>query len=109
MSNRYENIYIPLWLRLNNFYKDKIHFNDEIYIPLWLRLNSSFDTDLIATQSFGDIQGLPAPEAGVIYIVSAMVLSAAKDRTDLVAPATNHQDTVRNEKGHIVSVPGFVR
>ena len=50
-----------------------------------------------------------APEAGVIYIVSAMVLSAAKDRHDLVAPATNHELTVRNEKGHIVSVPGFVR
>ena len=78
-------------------------------LPRVSQVISSFDTDLIATQSFGEIQGLPAPEAGVIYIVSAMVLSAAKDRIDLVAPATNHAETVRNEKGHIVSVPGFVR
>ena len=78
-------------------------------VPRVSQVISSFNDDLIATQSFGEIQGLPAPEAGVVFIVSAMVLSAAKDRSDLVAPATNHQDTVRNEKGHIVSVPGFVR
>ena len=70
---------------------------------------SEFDENGIAAQSFGKVEGLLEPEAGVIYIVSAMVLSAAKDRTDLVAPATNHELTVRNEKGHIVSVPGFVR
>ena len=70
---------------------------------------SEFDGDLIATQSFGKVEGLPEPETGVVYIVSALVLSACKDRTDLVAPATNHKDTVRNEKGHIVSVPGFVK
>ena len=78
-------------------------------LPRVSQFISSFDSNLIATQSFGEIQGLPEPEAGVIYIVSAMVLSAAKDRVDLVAPATNHQETIRNEKGHIVSVPGFVR
>ena len=70
---------------------------------------SEFDGDLIATQSFGEVEGLPEPETGVVYIVSAMVLSACKDRTDLVAPATNHELTIRNEKGHIISVPGFVK
>ena len=70
---------------------------------------SEFDNDLIATQSFGKVEGLPEPETGVVYIVSAMVLTAASDRTDLVAPATNHKNTVRNEKGHIISVPGFVK
>ena len=70
---------------------------------------SDFDSNLIATQSFGEIQGLPEPETGVVYIVSALVLSAASDRNDLVAPATNHEDTKRNEKGHIISVPGFVK
>ena len=39
---------------------------------------------------------------------SAMVLAACNDRSDLVAPATGHPDAVRSEKGHIVSVPGFV-
>jgi hypothetical protein len=47
----------------------------------------------------------------VLYIVSALVLTAAKAavRTDCVAPATGHPDCVRNDKGFIVSVPGFVR
>ena len=70
---------------------------------------SEFDKNGIATQSFGKVEGLPEPETGVVYIVSALVLSACKDRNDLVAPATNHKDTKRNEKGHIISVPGFVR
>lgn len=50
------------------------------------------------------------PEEGTIYIVSALVLAAAKEkgRTDVVAPATGHPDCVR-ENGFIVSVPGFVR
>ena len=42
-----------------------------------------------------------------MLIVSAMVLSAS-DRTDLVAPATGHPDTIRNDKGQIISVPGFI-
>ena len=37
-------------------------------VPRVSQVISSFDEDLIATQSFGDIEGLPAPEAGVIYI-----------------------------------------
>ena len=61
-------------------------------------------------QEFGEIEGLPEPEEEVRYVVSAIVLSAAKaaGRTDCVAPATGHPDVVRNDKGHIVSVPGFV-
>lgn len=59
---------------------------------------------------YGDIVGLPAPKADTLYIVSALVLSAAKaaGRTDCVAPATGHPDCVRKD-GFIVSVPGFVR
>lgn len=59
------------------------------------------------TQVYGDVQGIPAPVDGVMYIVSAMVF-AATDRADVVAPATGHDEIVRNEKGHIVSVPGFI-
>ena len=78
-------------------------------IPRVSQTISEFDENGIATQSFGEVEGLPEPETGVVYIVSSLVLSACKDRTDLVAPATNHKDTKRNEKGHIVSVPGFVK
>jgi hypothetical protein len=58
---------------------------------------------------YGSVTGLPAPQHGTIYIVSAMVLAASSDRDDLVAPATGHPDVVRNDKGQIVSVPGWVK
>lgn len=70
---------------------------------------TEFEND-VCEQTFGEITGLPEPVEGVKYIVSALVLSAAKaaGRTDVVAPATGHPACVRNEKGFIVSVPGFV-
>ncbi len=63
----------------------------------------------IATVRFGEVENLPAPAEGVYYIVSALVRAALPEREDLVAPATGHPDTVRNDRGHIVSVPCFVR
>ena len=67
---------------------------------------SEFDNKLCCHVSYGKIENLPAPEQGKIYIVSAMVL-AATDRKDVVAPATGHNECVR-DKGLIVSVPGFI-
>lgn len=61
----------------------------------------------ICRQKFGEVKGLPSPQEGTKIIVSAMVLAASK-RGDLVAPATGHPETKRNEKGHIISVPGFI-
>lgn len=76
------------------------------------RVAASFSefTDDVCEQTFGEITGLPEPVEGVKYIVSALVLAAAKaaGRTDVVAPATGHLGCVRNDKGFIVSVPGFV-
>lgn len=71
---------------------------------------TEFDHDGICTVNYGAITGLPKPQEGVLYIVSALVLSAAKaaGRTDCVAPATGHPDCIR-ENGFIKSVPGFVR
>jgi len=61
--------------------------------------------DVVTNQVTG--HNVPDPEEGKVYIVSAMVLSLLSDRADLVAPDTGKAS--RNEKGHIVSVPGFVR
>lgn len=71
---------------------------------------SDFDENGVCSVQYGDIQGLPEPKSGRVYIVSAMVLAAGKNagRTDLVAPATGHPNCVR-ENGMIISVPGFVR
>lgn len=73
------------------------------------RVSSSFTdfTDDICTVVYGDLTGVPDAAEDTLYIVSAMVLSAST-RKDLVAPATGHKDCIRDDKGFIVSVPGFV-
>lgn len=74
------------------------------------RVSTTFTeiVDGIAHQVFGEVTGLPEPEEGTMLIVSALVLGAST-REDLVAPATGHKDTIRNDKGHIVSVPCFTK
>lgn len=64
---------------------------------------SAFDANGVCDVHFGDIQGLPEPQEDTLFVVSALVLSAA-----CVAPATGHPECVRKD-GFIVSVPGFVR
>lgn len=93
-----------------------LNLNDGTVLPSQgvARVSTSFTDfkDGVCCVTYGDVEGLPAPQDGVTYVVSAMVLAAVKavsDRTDVVAPATGHPDCVRNEKGQIVSVPGFVR
>lgn len=103
MKNKFKNL-TPHSVRLNN--------GIEILPSGTIARVSVEFTDFdgsIAEQKFGEIENLPEPKDGVIYVVSGFVLAAAKGRDDVVAPATGHPETVRNEKGHIVSVPGFVR
>jgi hypothetical protein len=58
--------------------------------------------------SKGAVEGLPDGIAGVYLVVSGMVLDALNGtRADVVAPDTG-ADAIRNEKGHIVAVRGFV-
>ena len=99
-----------------NFTPHAVALNDGTVFPSMgiARVSASFstpDTNGICSQIFGDVTGLPEPQDNVFFIVSALVLSAAKEsgRTDCVAPATGHPETIRNEAGHIVSVPCFVR
>ena len=62
-----------------------------------------------ATLELIDIDGLPEPVDGTLYIVSSIVLDACRKigRTDCIAPDTDK--AMRNEQGHIISVPGFIR
>lgn len=98
-----------------NLTPHEINTNDgRIFKPMGLvRVSAKFsqpDKLGIITQEFGDLKGLPAPKENTKYIVSLLVLDVAKKigRTDCVAPASGHPETVRNEKGHIVSVPYFI-
>lgn len=70
--------------------------------------HSEFDANGVCSVTYGEVEGLPAPQDGVLYIVSAMVAEAVPNRHDLVVPATGHPECIR-ENGRIVSVPGFVR
>lgn len=51
---------------------------------------------------YGDVD-LPDPQAGVFYIVSALVAQAAPDRPDLLIV----DDTVRNDAGQVIGCKAF--
>lgn len=65
----------------------------------------------VVNQTFGEIEGLPVPEPNTVFIVSSIVLAAAKEagRTDVIAPDTSPQGVIRDEQGRIVAVKRFVR
>lgn len=50
------------------------------------------------------VENLPAPAAGVLYIVSAMVREAAHDRYDVASPYT----LVRDAEGRVIGCRGLV-
>ena len=65
---------------------------------------------LYGTTTFGEVTGLPEPEADTIFIVSALVGGQVAGRTDVVQPGTGPADqTVRNDKGHIFAVTRLIR
>jgi len=57
---------------------------------------------------YGEVQNLPEPKPGVVYIVSIIVLMALKSkgivRNDVFAPDTSPDSAVRDEKGNVVGV-----
>lgn len=52
----------------------------------------------------GAVMGVPSPQEGVAFVVSAMVRGAAPERVDLFSPG----DLVRDEGGRVVGCAGFV-
>ena len=52
----------------------------------------------ITKTKFGEVEGLPEPEEGVIYIASQLVAQAVPDREDVFFP----DDLVRDENGNII-------
>lgn len=59
----------------------------------------------IIETAFGEVTDLPEPQAGTLYVVARLVIQAAPDRTDLVAPG----DLVRDGEGRIVGCRNFSR
>ena len=56
-----------------------------------------FTIQLTATV-FGQVENLPAPEDGTVFIVSSLVASRVPEREDVFIP----NESVRDEKGRII-------
>src|SRR5690606_25377330 len=57
----------------------------------------------LARTRYGEIEGLPDPQPGTLYIVSSLVAAAARDRDDLLVP----DDLVRDDEGRIIGARGL--
>jgi hypothetical protein len=61
-------------------------------------------TFLVYQQTFTvTIDGLPEPDGETVYVVSRMVMEAAKNRNDLICPGS----LIRDEKGVVKGCQGF--
>lgn len=49
--------------------------------------------------TFGAVEGLPDPEPGVLYVVSALVRTAVPSRTDVASPGALVRDANGNVQG----------
>lgn len=63
----------------------------------------------VVSNRFGEVEDLPDPRKGVMYIVSLPVVQAVKNRPDVIAPDTGPESAVRNGKGEIIGVRRFTR
>jgi hypothetical protein len=57
----------------------------------------------IFESTFGEVEGLPEPEEGVMYIVSALCMNACPERDDLLSPG----NLLRDENGKPAGCVGF--
>lgn len=61
----------------------------------------------IVRTTYGETEGLPAPETDKMYIVSMVVAQANPRRGDLLMPNTAPGQAVRDAAGHILGVKTF--
>ena len=52
----------------------------------------------VTTSVFGEVENLPDPQDGTIYIVSSLVAQRCHDRDDVFIP----NESVRDDKGRII-------
>ena len=79
--------------------------------PGTVEAREGFPCLIASPTKFGEVTGLPAPQDGVVFVVSGMVGSAlaGRGRTDVFVPGTGPNDgAVRNEQGHIIGVTRLV-
>lgn len=57
---------------------------------------------------YENVLNLPNPQVGVIFVVSAIVAQAVKNRDDVFAPDSG-TSAIRNSSGQIVAVRGLLK
>ena len=58
---------------------------------------------------YGEVENLPEPQPGVIYIVALLVAQVlGNSRVDIVCPDTGPDSVVRDDKGLITGVKRFM-
>lgn len=67
-------------------------------------LVGEFNGVLLFSTAFGEVQGLPDPQDGVLLIVSSLVRQAVPHRKDVASPG----DLVRDDAGNVVGCKGFI-
>lgn len=80
-------------------------------VPGGARNVEGIPVPVASPQVWGEIEGLPAPQEGVMYIVSAIVLGRLQGaRPDVVGPGTGPQDgAVRDDAGRVIAVTRLVQ
>jgi hypothetical protein len=65
---------------------------------------------VFAAPTWGAVEGLPAPVADTLYLVSALVAARCTGRKDVVSPGTGPQDgAIRDERGQVVAVTRLIQ
>lgn len=59
----------------------------------------------VSHEVLGDVIDLPAPEEGVVFVVSRLVASAVKGRNDILVPG----NLLRNDQGQVIGANGLAR
>lgn len=63
-----------------------------------------------SSTTFGDVEGLPAPQEGKVFVVSALVAGRCVGRADVFSPGTGPADgAIRDEKGQIKAVTRLIQ
>jgi hypothetical protein len=63
----------------------------------------------VVRSRYGEVTGLPDPQPGTYYIVSAMVAQAVAGRPDVLSPDTGPDSALRDEEGRITGVRRLMR
>jgi hypothetical protein len=57
----------------------------------------------VVSTTFGAVEGLPEPQPGVVFIVSALVAEGSPEREDLASPG----EAIRDQQGRVIGALGL--